>query len=354
MFIRILSQFPLMRKLIIPTLSTALLWLILQFGFNWWATSHAQTTNQSYQPLTSPPNSAEQVQAGMYPVNIYNVDAASSTYYVDFYAWFKWKGEIDPTTNLEFTNGVEDWGLTQVAGYENPEKLPDGSTYQVFRVESRFVQPFVLTRYPLDQQKLSIRMENSVYASDKLVYLADQKDSGIARDLALPGWRIKGFSLSNLLHEYNSSFGDPRPSANSYSALEYEINISRPLSFFIWKLLLPLVIVLVSSWGAHLLTPSYVDARILMPVTALLTTVFLQQSYSSALPDVGYLVLLDKIYALAYLLVIVAILETIVTADWVSSGKPEDAVRVVKLDRWLLVGQAITLVLGTLIIIATT
>jgi uncharacterized membrane protein len=315
---------------------------------------HAQTANTGYRPLDTAPATAEQVTTGVYAVNVYSIDPSSNTYYVDFYTWFKWKGEIDPIANLEFTNGVEDWGMTRIDGYEKPEKLPDGNQYQVVRVEGRFVQPFVLTRYPLDDQRLTVIMENSVYPSNQLVYLPDQKDSGYAPELTLPGWKFEGFQVKSMLHEYNSKFGDPRPGATTYSALRSELEISRPVSFFVWKLLLPLLIVLVSSWGAHLLTPMYVDSRIIMPVTALLTTVFLQQSYSSALPDVGYLVLLDKIYALAYILIIAALMETIITADWIKNDGREAELKVKKVDRILLITQAATLVIGSIVIILTT
>lgn len=125
----------------------------------------------------------------------------------------------------------------------------------------------------------------------------------------------------------------------------------RQLNYFIWKLLLPLIIVLAAGWGALWLHPSYVESRIAIPITALLTIVFLQQSYSAALPEVSYLVLLDKIYALAYLLVIATIMETIVTADWIETQQPEAIARVQKLDRSFLVAQCTILIVGVFLLI---
>jgi hypothetical protein len=51
-----------------------------------------------------------------------------------------------------------------------------------------------------------------------------------------------------------------------------------------------------------------------LPATALLTTVFLQQSYVDQLPQVGYLVLMDKFYVLAYLLLFITLIRIIYTA----------------------------------------
>ena len=181
--------------------------------------------------------------------------------------------------------------------------------------------------------------------------MADDRDSGFADTLSVQGWHITGWQIQSLLHTYLSHFGLSEAEAAPYSAVQFYLLVARPLNYFIWKLLLPLVIVLVASWGALLLNPGYVESRIAIPVTALLTIVFLQQSYSDALPETGYLVLLDKIYALSYLLVIAAIMETIITADWVKHRQPQDYVRVTRLDRPFLVAQCFILVGGVLSLI---
>ena len=55
----------------------------------------------------------------------------------------------------------------------------------------------------------------------------------------------------------------------------------------------------------------YAVTQFLMPIGGLLTAVFLQQSYSDALPDTGYMVLMDKIYLLAYIIISMVLLQVI-------------------------------------------
>lgn len=323
-------------KFLLAILGVVTLILILLFGNS--RTPTPVHPSSIYQPLTTIPPTAQKVNVGIYAQNIYELNASSNTYYLDFYLWFRWKGKIDPITNLEFMNGVEDWGRIIEPAYPEPKKLKDGSLYQVMRVESRFREPFEFSRYPLDEQRLGVTFENAVYSLDELVYIADQKESGYAADLTVPGWKIRNSEIKTLFHRYPSNFGDLDQESNRsvYSTVRFEIHISRPISFFTWKLLLPLFVVLFSSWGSLLLYPVYVDSRIILPTTALLTIVFLQQSYSDSLPDVGYLVLLDKIYALVYVLIIAGILETIITGDWIKRGHSESILRVKKLDQWFL------------------
>jgi hypothetical protein len=341
------------RKIIIPIVSLAALFVFLQLALPKLSPTQPALKPAHIQPLTEIPATAQKVETGFYPVNLYELDVASNTYYVDAYIWFKWKGDFDPIANLEFPNAVEEWGMNIQQAYEKPQIQPDGTLYQIIRVEGRFFQPFTLTKYPLDEQRLGIVMENSIYTYNDLVYVADTTDSGFADTLAIPGWNINKWEIESLLHQYPTRFGErSNVQVNlPYSYLRYQLLISRPINYFIWKLLLPLIIVVVSSWCALLLHPSYVDARVSMSSTALLTTVFLQQAYSDTLPSVGYLVLLDKIYALSYISIVAAIIETIVTAGWANSGKQEDYERVVRLDRPFLLVQLTVLIVGILLLI---
>ena len=65
--------------------------------------------------------------------------------------------------------------------------------------------------------------------------------------------------------------------------------------------------------------------RLAGPATALLTLVFLQQAYTSTLPEVGTLVLLDKIYVLAYVVVVGLIATTILTSHWIRGDEANAA-----------------------------
>jgi Neurotransmitter-gated ion-channel transmembrane region. len=61
--------------------------------------------------------------------------------------------------------------------------------------------------------------------------------------------------------------------------------------------------------------PHYVEGRIGLGITALLTLVALQLTSSATLPDVDYLMMLDKIYLFAYVFIIAA-LARVVLMSW--------------------------------------
>ncbi len=304
------------------------------------------------EPLEKVPESAQKVQVGLYMMNVHDLDMAANSFYADFYLWARWKGELNPFDGMEFVNEVEDWGTTRQDLVDSVVIDKEGYKYFIQRVEGRFFHAFDLENYPLDEQRVDIQLENSWYTIERLAMLPDTVGSKLKSELVLPGWDIKGFEMIINKNSYNTNFGDIAEDPSSrYSNLTFNMVIERPSNYFLWKLLLPLLVVIVSSIGAFFLHPSYIDARICLPVSALLTAVFLQQTYTDNLPDIGYMVLMDQIYVMSYILIIVAIIETIIMANWVSTEEDEDVERVRRVDKIFSVCQVLAFFLGVILLV---
>jgi hypothetical protein len=273
--------------------------------------SPAETVQKgTLHPQEQPPATAQIVKIGFYPVSVHQLDIANSTYYIDTYVWLRWKGEIDPTKTIEFVNMVEDWGRQLSFLLPTPKREADGSFYQIMRMEGRFNQPFSLSDYPLDQQRLSIKVEDQTYGIDRLAFVIDTKDSGVGDLVRIPGWNLEGWKAETFAHDYQTDFGD-KDTPQVYSMVRFSIEISRPVSFFFWKLLLPLFMVIIAAIAALLIRPQLLGERAALPAAALLSAIFLQKSYSDSLPDLGYLVLMDQIYLIAYPLIILTLIRVI-------------------------------------------
>lgn len=278
---------------------------------------------------------AQQVRVGMYLMNLYDLNMDEHSFYADFYIWFKWKGPIDPT-NFEFVNSIEKWStMSAMAGDSSNLLLSDGTNYRIYRVEGRFFHSFLLGGFPLDRHSLDIQIESPEHAADSLIYLPDTNSVSIRNTLNLVGWNILHSGLESKLHDYGTNFGNPEENARQYSNLTYTITLARPISYFLLKMLLPLLVVMLISIGALLLHPSQIDTRSSLPIGGLLTAVFLQQSYSNALPDTGYMVLMDKIYLLCYIIISLVLLQVILSGNWLLRKKPPSEKKVILLERRL-------------------
>jgi hypothetical protein len=81
------------------------------------------------------------------------------------------------------------------------------------------------------------------------------------------------------------------------------------------KAFLPVLLIVICASLIFFIMPSRVDGRIGLGITALLTLVALQLTASSSLPEVGYLMLIDKIYLASYAFIIAA-LGRVVATSW--------------------------------------
>ena len=303
-------------------------------------------------PARAIPPDAEVVRTGVYLMNLYDLNINEHSFYADFYLWFKWKGERDPM-NIEFVNAIEKWGFTQNDFHEEPLLLEDGYYYNGMRIEGRFYHPFALDDFPLDRHALDIYIENVEYPEDSLVYLPDTVVSFVRDGFAIPGWQIARASMHRQENIYQTNFGETGIKAPIFSSFAFKLHIARPRNYFLFKLMLPLLIVIIASLGALFIHPAQLDARISLPIGGLLTAVFLQQSYNSALPDVGYMVLMDKIYLLGYALIVSILLRVILAANKVASTKKKevDLARLKRSDRRMATLAFSAFLLGVVVLV---
>ena len=252
----------------------------------------------------------QKVLTGIQLMNIYDLDINKHSFYADFYLWFKWKGDINPI-DIEFINSIEKWGSTRRVFYEPAKLLPDGYFYNGMRVEARFYHAFDLAAFPLDKHELNIHMENNLHPADSLLYVADSNAMFMRKGFALSGWNILAMKTEEHKNIYPTNLGETYKSDVAFSNFTFKLNIERPIRYFLLKLFLPLLITIFISLSALLISVERTDARISVVMGSLLTAVFLQQSYSSALPDVGYMVLMDKIYLLVYLMIMLIMLRVV-------------------------------------------
>lgn len=283
----------------------------------------------AWSPLAAQP---QQVRTGMYLMNLYGLNMDEHSFYADFYIWFKWRGPRDPT-KIEFVNAIEKWSMNNATfdGDTLPVTLKDGSKYKIMRIEGRFFHSFSLNRFPLDHHEMDIQIENPEYPADSLVYVVDTSGANIRGTLNLVGWVQNGCQLKSEVHDYGTNFGNPQENARRYSNITFTVALSRPFSYFLLKMMLPLIIILLVSLGALLMHPTHTDTRSSLPIGGLLTAVFLQQSYSDALPDSGYMVLMDKIYLLSYVLISLVLLQ-VIRASNQSIGQHDDR-EIMRLER---------------------
>lgn len=111
-----------------------------------------------------------------------------------------------------------------------------------------------------------------------------------------------------------------------------EIEIERRSSFFIWKIIFPLCLIVIISWVPRWLDPKQIGTNIGIATTAFLTLVAYLFAITVLLPRVSYLTRMDQFILLSTLMVFIGLLQTVATSALAQRAKPLPVVG--HADRW--------------------
>ena len=251
------------------------------------------------------------VKVGTYIQDLSNVDLKSGTFRADFYLWFVWQGEGDPSQTYEFTNAIRG-ELSAVPtgvdeeGKPKPDELEDGRKIQIFHVQGRFTEAFDVEEYPLDDQDLVISIEDAYSDNSSLVY---EIDPGTAQrpDLTIIGWTPQRMRNTVSPHKYVTTFGYPGEESSVFSRATFSVPVKRPGAARIIQVVFPLAVIIMVALMSLIIDPPSLEATLFLAPPALIAAVALHFTTTTGLPSEGRVLLVDKIYLLSYLIILMVI-----------------------------------------------
>jgi hypothetical protein len=211
----------------------------------------------------------------------------------------------------------------------------DGTVQNNLNVSMRVAADFDLRRFPFDRQRLELAVESFRWSADDMVIVADPKATDFAHDFSIPEWRIERVGTrTELSHALRST--------KPFSRIVLEIDIVRESGFYLWKILLPLVIIVALSWSIFWMTDERVGNRTRITATGVLTIVAYQFVVGEELPRIAYLTLLDKIMVLSFVLLAVTVVQSLIVSRFQDSDMPR-AKRIDRLSRLIFPGAYLVL-----------
>jgi hypothetical protein len=203
----------------------------------------------------------------------------------------------------------------------------DGTVTQSINLSLPLATHYDLRRFPLDRQILELQVESYLWNHNQLQFIHDETISGFSDGISIPEWNIEGV---------NGHVGKAAVmrSATPFSRYTLEIEISRKPGFYIWKVFLPLIVIVSLSWSIFWMTDERFSARSRISATGVLTVVAYQFVFAESLPRVGYLTLLDQVMIGSFGLLAVTVLESLLV-DRANREDPAKAIRIDRTSRWL-------------------
>lgn len=212
--------------------------------------------------------------------------------------------------------------LPQVA-----EVFQDGEVVQRQRFWGGFSQPLDLQAFPFDSQRLQVKLAN-VGFGEELVNLIPSPDSGISSNLTIPDWDVTGweFVAKDIVSD-DGSIG--------LNGMVLSVEVKRDRAFFKYKVIFPLVLIVMMSWMVFWIDPALVASQISLSVTAMLTMIAYRFALASMMPRLGFLTVLDHFVLASTVMVFLSMAEVIYTAYLSTSDQLEKARKVDRTARWI-------------------
>ncbi len=180
----------------------------------------------------------------------------------------------------------------------------DGLVSYTQRLVGRFSFSLNLTEFPFDEHDLHFRFFSQSHGVHEVKFV-EGDIVGRATTLSIPDWKFGTGGLSvEPLHI--------SPALPMVPSFGYSVRVTRRSSYYIWKVILPVVMIVFMSWAVFWIHPSHVRSQIGLAATSILTIIAYRFALTNDLPKVSYTTRMDLFTNGALVLVFLALVEVVV------------------------------------------
>lgn len=288
--------------------------------------------------FVNPPNpeGVTKVSLGFYVINISHVNEVENTYRLEGIIDLVWcDPRLKDKTQSQLTSPKtyleEDAALklkriwwpdltfvNEIGEYlRNNEELiifADGTVeYQEkFSVELKFF--FDLTKFPFDEQLLDVELESFAWNENYLKLYKEDNEIGFAPHLDLPEWEIADIT-SQIKQEQKLRENE------LFSRFLMQIKLIRKPGFYLWKVIIPVIILVIISWSVFWMVEDSLAERISFSLTGILTVVAYQFLIAENLPNISYITFMDAVLSISLAIMALTVAENIIISNLNMSDK---------------------------------
>jgi hypothetical protein len=312
----------------------------------------AQTpTGIATDPILQPPpydGRPLEVSIGLHIVNIASIDEVSEQFQMDAYLFARW---IDP--RLAYTpSGPNDeernyafgqiWipqleiinAATPRTRYDTSIRVaPDGAVRYAERCRVGVSSKFALRRFPFDRQSLVIIIHPFLVDGPSIAFKLGDYSTWTASEFesysSLAQWRVT--TVEPRIEVASTYGGRTMPEAR------FEILVQRRSSFYLWKVFLPLLLMVFLSWAVFWIEADDLSNQVQVAVTTILTVIAFAFAISATMPRLPYLTYIDAFFLECYIYVFLAVVELMtVHVTHRSEVRRDLGLQIRKYSRWVI------------------
>jgi len=298
--------------------------------------------------VTPPPDGPTVVRAGIYLVDVGEISETNNTFSVELVMIGGWRDPrlaFDPAAegrdrrvyigpaSEKFRTSNWNAQITAANSVGNIQLLnqkvthfSDGTLFFEVGVEALLRANLDYRHFPFDEQVLPVHVESFAWNKNVIIFETDDENTGFDPSFDLPEWRVE--EATSVVSEVTRP-RDPEP----FSRMTFNILIKRKSGFYVWKIFLPLFIIVAISWVTFWMNEEMLGRRAGVSVTGILTVIAYQFVVAGFLPKLSYLTALDKVMLASIVLIALTLVVSIAVDRLRSRVSPEAALRVDKTCR---------------------
>ena len=302
-------------------------------------------------PILQPPfenGKPIEVVLGLHVINIAAIDEVSEQFRLDGYLFARWldkrlayapHGPDDQVRN--YTMGqiwVPQLEMINAAAPRSRDEIaimvsPDGTVRYAERFITSLSSKFALRRFPFDQQRLIVIIHPFLTEGSRMKFRLDEASTWTASEFktfsSLAQWHL--ISMHSELLAATTYGGFTLPEAR------FEIDVGRRSTFYLWKVFLPLLLMVFLSWAVFWIETGDLSNQIQVAVTTILTVIAFAFAISTTMPRQPYLTYIDVFFLECYIYVFLAVVELMtVHVTHRSETRRDIGLRIRKYSRWVI------------------
>jgi len=289
-------------------------------------------------------HAAEQVRIGVYVMRLNDLNPATETFSTDVWIWTL-SGAASPLHPIQSLR-LQD---TKSVNPDVPGEWSGNGILWGYREIAAVMNKHWDTRhYPFDHHTLAIRIAETLYDADTLVYLPDSANSKIDPRVKVPGWKITGTRLETHILKYPTRFGDPRPgtSSTNWSEAWLLIDVRRNGFGIFAKIIMVAYIAFALMMLSFFMDASAFSSRISILVGALFATVVNMRASESVIGRTDSFGLTDQIHLLVAFFIFVSAATALITRHM-------ETERARRIDRWTALASCVTFLAANAVLIGS-
>ena len=312
-------------------------------------------TSSAFADLSPPPGERPIiVQVGTFIADVDSIDTAGQGFEARVFYELRWH---DPrlkhnnkqpivkkiteiwSPNVQILNQQRAWSKSG----NNVRILPSGDVIYLQTIWASFSQPLDLHAFPFDSQKFNLQFLSIGASTLNLIKLVPDKTgrSGIADKLSITDWSVVNWSYDTTNYEHKDVIQVPM--------ITYSFEANRLTSYFIVKMIIPLIMIVMMSWAVFWMDPTNVASNVSISITSMLTLIAFRFSADSLLPLLSYLTRLDYFILASSILVFFSLIQNLTTSSLAKKGCLNKSYKLDKACRFVFPLVFVLIILETLV-----